>query len=60
MVRLKYLHCFTDRHGGVHYYFRYRGQRWRIPAPGTEGFATAYDKLLAHHQGQSVPKQRQR
>jgi len=31
-----------------HCYFRYRGEQWRIPAPGTEGFATAYDKLLAH------------
>ena len=47
-VRLKYLHCFTDRHGKPHYYFRYRGQRWPIPAPGTGGFATAYDGLLAH------------
>jgi integrase len=47
-VRLKYLHCFNDRHGKPHCYFRYRGQRWRIPAPGTEGFASAYDALLAH------------
>jgi integrase len=47
-VRLKYLHCFRDRHGRARYYFRYRGQRWSIPAPGTEGFATAYDGLLAH------------
>jgi integrase len=47
-VRLKYLHCFPDRHGKARYYFRYRGQRWPIPAPGTEGFATAYDGLLAH------------
>ena len=47
-VRLKYLHCFRDRHGRARYYFRYRGQRWPIPAPGTEGFATAYDALLAH------------
>jgi integrase len=47
-VRLKYLHCFNDRHGKPHCYFRYRGEQWRIPAPGTEGFATAYDKLLAH------------
>ena len=47
-VRLKYLHCFTDCHGKPHYYFRYRGKQWRIPAPGTEGFATAYDGLLAH------------
>jgi integrase len=46
-VRLKYLHGFTDRHGQVRYYFRYRGQHWKIPAPGTEGFATAYDALLA-------------
>jgi integrase len=47
-VRLKYLHCFTDRHGKPHYYFRYRGEQWRIPAPGTEGFATAYDGFLKH------------
>ena len=47
-VRLKYLHCFTDRHGKPHCYFRYRGRQWRIPAPGTEGFATAYDGLLGH------------
>jgi hypothetical protein len=46
--RLKYLHCFRDRHGRARYYFRYRGQRWPIPAPGTKGFATAYDGLLAH------------
>jgi hypothetical protein len=47
-VRLKYLHCFTDRHGKPHCYFRYRGQQWPLPAPGTEGFASAYDALLAH------------
>jgi integrase len=47
-VRLKYLHFFTDRHGRARYYFRYRGQQWKIPAPGMEGFATAYDAFLAH------------
>ncbi len=47
-VRLKYLHCFTDRHGQARYYFRYRGQQWPLPILGTEGFATAYDALLAH------------
>jgi len=46
-VRLKYIHGFRDRHGKPHYYFRYRGKRWPIPAPGAEGFATAYDALLA-------------
>jgi hypothetical protein len=47
-VRLKYLHCFRDRHGKPRCFFRYRGQRWPLPLPGTEGFATAYDGLLAH------------
>jgi hypothetical protein len=46
-VRLKYLHCFTDRHGKARYYFRYRDRQWPMPAPGTGGFATAYDALLA-------------
>jgi integrase len=45
-VRLKYLHSFTDRHGHVRFYFRYRGNRWPVPAPHEEGFATAYDALL--------------
>ena len=45
-VRLKYLHSFTDRHGHVRFYFRYRGNRWPLPAPHEEGFATAYDALL--------------
>jgi integrase len=47
-VKLKYRHCFRDRHGKPRCFFRYRGQRWSLPLPGTEGFATAYDKLLAH------------
>ena len=46
-VRLRYLHCFRDRNGRARYYFRYRDQRWPIPAPGATGFATAYDALLA-------------
>ncbi len=46
-VPFKYLHCFRDRHGKARYYFRYRGRQWSLPAPGSEGFATAYDKLLA-------------
>jgi integrase len=47
-VRLKYLHCFKDRHGKARCFFRYRDQRWPLPLPGSEGFATAYDGLLAH------------
>jgi integrase len=53
-IRLKYLHCFTDRHGKPHYYFRYRGQRWAIPAPNTPGFASAYDALLAQIKSNSL------
>src|SRR5262249_55847299 len=45
-VRLKYLHSFRDRHGHVRFYFRYRGNRWPLPDPYEEGFATAYDALL--------------
>jgi hypothetical protein len=45
-IRLKYLHSFLDRFGRVHYYFRYRGNRWPLPGPHEEGFATAYDALL--------------
>jgi hypothetical protein len=55
-IRLKYLHCFRDRHGRARYYFRYRGQRWPIPAPHTEGFANAYDGLLAQIKANSLPK----
>jgi len=46
-VRLKYLHCFKDRHGKARCFFRYRGQQWPLPLPSTEGFASAYDALLA-------------
>jgi hypothetical protein len=53
-VRLKYIHCFTDRHGRARYYFRHRGQRWSIPAPGSSGFATAYDALLAQIKANSL------
>jgi len=55
-IRLKYLHCFRDRHGRARHYFRYRGQRWSIPAPHTEGFANAYDGLLAQIKANSLPK----
>src|SRR5450759_5386046 len=57
-VRLKYLHGFRDRHGHARYYFRYRGQRWPIPAPGEEGFATAYDALRAQIAANPIPPAR--
>jgi hypothetical protein len=57
-VRLKYLHEFRDRHGHARYYFRYRGQRWPTPGPNEEGFATAYDALLAQIAANPVPPSR--
>jgi integrase len=54
-VRLKYLHSFTDRHGHVRFYFRYRGKRSPLPAPHDEGFATAYDELLAEIKANPIP-----
>ena len=54
-VRIKYLHCFRDRHGHARYYFRYRGQRWAIPAPNEEGFAKAYEDLREQIKSQSLP-----
>jgi hypothetical protein len=45
-IRLKYLQSFTDRFGHVRFYFRYRGNRWPLPAPHEAGFAVRYDALL--------------
>jgi integrase len=42
-VRLRYVHSFVDRHGHARYYFRIRGQRWPLPAPGDSGFMAAYE-----------------
>jgi hypothetical protein len=35
-IRLKYLQSFADRFGRVHYYFRYRGNRWPLPGPSRD------------------------
>jgi integrase len=45
-VDLRYLDVFVDRHGRERCYFRYRGRRWLLPAPGSPGFAEAYEGLL--------------
>lgn len=57
-VRLKYLHAFRDRHGRARYYFRYQGRRWRIPGPGEEGFAAAYEALRAEIAAAPTPAAR--
>lgn len=57
-VPLKYLHAFTDRHGHVRYYFRYRGKRWPMPAPHEEGFATKYEALKAQIKSDPIAMRR--
>jgi integrase len=47
-VWLKYMHGFVDRHGHARYYFRFRGVRWPMPAPGDPGFMAAYEGHLAY------------
>jgi integrase len=46
LLRLRYVHAFTDKTSRVRYYFRYRGKRWPLPGqPGSAEFAAAYDEL---------------
>ena len=52
-IDLEYLHVFTDRHGHVRCYFRYRGKRWPLPSLRDPGFAPAYEaRLKAINDGQ--------
>jgi integrase len=46
-LRLRYVHSFIDRHGRVRHYFRFRGQRWPLPEPGSPGFLAAYENCKA-------------
>lgn len=59
-IKLKYVDCFTDRHGHVRYYFR-RGKGARISLPGTPGsddFMEAYRASLAGVEHPRLIKQR--
>lgn len=46
-LRLAYVHDFIDRHGARRFYFRFRGKRWPLPAPGTPGFLAEYEAIKA-------------
>src|SRR4051794_12035645 len=46
-LRIPYVHSFVDRHGHARYYFRFRGQRWPLPEPGSPGFLAAYESCKA-------------
>ena len=35
-MELKYLSQFRDRHGTLRYYFRIKGKRYPLPAPGSQ------------------------
>jgi hypothetical protein len=48
-MELKYLSQFRDRHGTLRYYFRIKGRRYPLPAPGSPTFAEEYAALLAEH-----------
>jgi hypothetical protein len=54
-VRLRYVHSFVDRHGHARYYFRIRGQRWPLPAPGDPGFMAAYEACKARIAAGVIP-----
>jgi hypothetical protein len=55
-VRLRYVHSFVDRHGHARYYFRIRGQRWPLPAPGDPGFMAAYEACKARIAAGAIPR----
>ena len=57
-VRLRYVHSFVDRHGHARYYFRIRGQRWPLPAPGDPGFMAAYEACKARIAAGAIPPTR--
>jgi hypothetical protein len=45
---LKFVTSFKDRHGRRRYYFRYRGQKFKLPSqPGSAQFIAAYARYLA-------------
>src|SRR5262249_49958793 len=47
LLRLKYVHSFVDKTGCARYYFRYQGQRVKLPgSPGSAEFTAEYDALL--------------
>jgi hypothetical protein len=46
--KLRYVTDFNDRHKRRWYYFRYRGQKFKLPGkPGSSEFMAAYARYLA-------------
>src|SRR6266536_717786 len=45
-IKLKFIHCFMDRHGVARHYFRRRGCQ-RVPLPGLPGSAEFMEKYRA-------------
>lgn len=51
VIKLQYVHVFTDRTGRVRYYFRRHGKRTPLPGmPGSREFMDAYGALLGEKQ----------
>jgi len=53
-IDLPYVHNFRDRHGHERAYFRYRGRRWPLPAPGDPEFGSEYRRLKEKITGTSA------
>src|SRR5215470_14796235 len=46
-TKLKYVTAFRDRHGSWWHYFRYRGQKFKLPGkPGSAEYMAAYARFL--------------
>jgi integrase len=56
-VNLPYVDSFRDRHGKRRYYFRARGKRVPLPAPGSAIFSEEYNALLADHAPHVIVRQ---
>jgi integrase len=54
-LRLPFIHSFVDRHGRARYYFRHRGRRWPLPAPGTPGFLAEYEACKSRMSSTPAP-----
>jgi integrase len=47
-LKLKYVTSFRDRHGKRRFFFRYRGQKFKLPGkPGSSEFMATYARYLA-------------
>lgn len=57
LIRLQYVHGYTDRHGHKRHYFRRRGKQIALPGlPGSDEFMTIYKLALADQPASAATK----